>query len=110
MISRNTPLFKIVCGFMVAVFFFATIPHDFLHNEFVAHKDTVDGIHHHEGVSKVHIHCEFLRISLSSTLPAHQVAVSLYETTYAVCFESPVLCSPTQIVSHYFLRGPPNIC
>lgn len=103
-------LYKITCVLMAVIFFFAATPHDFIHNEFVSHKDTVDGIHKHAGVSKVHIHCEFLRISLSSTLPGHQVAVSLHATTYPVCFESLVLFSPFQVVSHYYLRGPPTIC
>jgi hypothetical protein len=95
---------------MVAVFFFAATPHDFIHDEIVAHKDTVDGIHKHAGVSKAHVHCEFLQESLSPSLPGQQPALHFHSSLYNICFPEAVLTAPRQTVHHFFLRGPPAFC
>ncbi|MGH2644455.1 MAG: hypothetical protein ACRDE2_10940 [Chitinophagaceae bacterium] len=99
---------KIAWGFMVAVFFFAVTPHAFT-LEFAAQKQTIDGIHTHPGVSKVHIHSEFLRISLSPTLPGHLVAVRSNFVPLYIHFEAPVIGPPGYFTFHYFLRGPPEM-
>lgn len=92
---------------MVVVFFFAATPHDFIHDELASHKDTVDGIHKHPGVSKIHIHCEFLRESLSPTLPGHAPLLSLDIPGYHLRFEEEAVPAPETFLFHYFLRGPP---
>jgi hypothetical protein len=95
---------------MVATFFFAATPHDFIHDEIASHKDTIDHYHKHPGVSKVHIHCDFLRESLSPSLPGNPAAVHFNISEYNICFEAPVLSSPQHLTFHYFLRGPPVTC
>jgi hypothetical protein len=107
-VKAKTPLlYKIVWGFMAAVFFFAATPHDFIHDELAHHTDTVDGYHKHAGVSTVHIHCEFLRVSLSPTLPGTVQAVVLHQTLHQLRFSEPVFSSPETFTFHYYLRGPP---
>lgn len=95
---------------MVALFFFAATPHDFIHDEIAAHKDTIDGHHKHTGVSKAHIHCEFLQVSLSPSLPGHQPALHLNTSAYNICFRENVPATPFQLPYHSFLRGPPACC
>jgi hypothetical protein len=92
---------------MVAVFFFAATPHDFIHDEIASHKDTVDGVHKHAGVSKVHIHCDFLRVSLSPTLPGHAHIFHAPATAYNICFRQPLSSRAQDFICHFFLRGPP---
>lgn len=108
--GRQTLLNKIVWAFMVAVFFFAATPHDFIHNEIVSHKDTIDGHHKHAGVSKVHVHCEFLQVSLSPSLPGQQPILHFHTSAYNLCFSEQTLAAPHQAVPHFFLRGPPAFC
>lgn len=95
---------------MAAVFFIAATPHDFIHDELATHKDTVDGYHKHTGVSKVHIHCEFLRVSLSPTLPGTWQTAVFHVILHQLRFEEPVFCSPETFTFHYYLRGPPSSC
>lgn len=94
---------------MVMVFFFAATPHDFIHDELAHHKDTVDTVHHHTGVSKIHIHCEFLRESLSPTLPGTQSPVFFHTISRLLSFTEPVFTSPESFFFHYYLRGPPSM-
>ncbi|TAN14942.1 MAG: hypothetical protein EPN37_11050 [Chitinophagaceae bacterium] len=93
---------------MVAVFLFAATPHTFVHNLIEDHRDTVDGIHKHPGISDVHIHCEFLRISLSPTLPGHLPVYHFISKEFPVLFIVPAISLPVHDVFHQFLRGPPE--
>lgn len=95
---------------MVAVFFFAATPHNFIHDEFVPHKDTIDRYHKHAGVSKVHVHCEFLQVSLSPSLPGQQLILHFHTSAYSLCFSQQIFAPPHQTVSHFCLRGPPSFC
>lgn len=95
-------------GVMVAAFFFAATPHDFIHDEIASHKDTVDGVHRHAGVSKVHIHCDFLRVSLSPTLPGHPDIFQAPAAVYNLCLGQPLSSRPQDFICHFFLRGPPH--
>lgn len=94
---------------MVAVFFFAATPHTFVHNVLEDHRDTIDGIHRHPGVSDVHVHCEFLRVSLSPTLPGHPPVYHFVSHEFHIHFLAPVISLTKYYVFHYFLRGPPEI-
>lgn len=110
-VKTQRPLIhKITWALMVAVFFFAATPHDFIHDELATHKDTVDSFHKHPGVSKIHIHCEFLRVSLSPTLPGNQAVVLFHAILHQLRFEEPVFSSPETFIFHYYLRGPPASC
>jgi len=95
---------------MAATFFFAATPHEFIHDELASHKDTIDHYHKHAGVSKVHIHCEFLRVSLSPTLPGHLPIFLIQSTFQYLFFVSPAISVSLSPVSHHFLRGPPHAC
>lgn len=95
---------------MVAVFFFAATPHDFIHDELASHKDTVDGIHKHTGVSVIHIHCEFLQVSLSPTLPGQPHLLSAGVCLKRLWFGEKALPAPETTLLHYRLRGPPESC
>lgn len=95
---------------MLAVFFFAVTPHEFIHDEIASKKDTVDGIHTHPGISKIHIHSEFLRVSLSPTLPGEHVILCLNNPEYNIYFETLTLSAHNYHSFHYFLRGPPSSC
>lgn len=95
---------------MVATFFFAATPHNFIHDELVAHKDTVDPVHKHTGVSKIHIHCEFLQVSLSPTLPGHPSLFLFQSLIQHLLFVSPVIAVSFSRLLPCYLRGPPHTC
>lgn len=95
---------------MVAVFFFATTPHDFIHDEIVSHRDTVDGYHKHAGVSKAHVHCEFLQSSLSPSLPAQPPLFHFQVSLYCPILPESVLSASRPAIPHTSLRGPPAFC
>lgn len=95
---------------MVAVFFFAATPHDFIHDEVVSHSDTIDSFHAHSTVSKIHIHCEFLRESLSPSLPGEQPQYFFAWTARHLQFAECCPTAPVQYVFTLFLRGPPSAC
>ncbi len=94
---------------MVAGFFFATTPHDFIHL-FTGHQDTVD--HYQPGkteLSKVHIHCQFLQVNLASYLATEklhspEVHLPYRELSVPVPAGHPCFLPPTTC-----LRGPPAI-
>lgn len=108
--ARGTLLYKIMWGLMVAVFFFASTPHDFIHDEIAAHKDTVDGYHKHAGVSKAHVHCEFLQVSLSPSLPGQQLVLHFHVPVQGSSLPFEPSAAPSPVVPHAFLRGPPAFC
>jgi len=95
---------------MVATFFFASTPHDFIHDELLSHKDTVDHYHKHAGVSKIHIHCDFLRISLSPTIPGQLVIHYISAAEYNILFVYPAVSITSYFTHYYYLRGPPSSC
>lgn len=109
MTTKRTILHKIAWGFMVAVFFFAATPHTFVHNVLEDHRDTIDGIHKHPGVSDVHIHCEFLRVSLSPTLPGHPPVYHFVSHEFHIHFLAPLISLTKYYFFHYYLRGPPEM-
>jgi len=108
--AKRSLLHKIVGGLMVATFFFATTPHDFVHDELAAHRDTVDYFHKYTGVSKIHIHCDFLRVSLSPTLPGHQALFRFQAPVHYLFFVASLIAISHRYIHHHFLRGPPHIC
>lgn len=93
---------------MVAVFFFAATPHDFIHDEIARHKDTIDGVHKHAGVSRLHIHCDFLRVSLSPTLPGQCPVFHAPAPAYSISLQEPLFTRSQDFICHFFLRGPPR--
>lgn|GEM_PF-6995768 len=95
---------------MVAVFFFAATPRDFVHDEVVSHMDTIDNVHAHPGFSKVHIHCEFLREFLSPSLPGEQPQYFFTWTAQHLLFAASCPIAPVQYLCTLFLRGPPSAC
>ena len=103
---RTTRIFRWGSLFLLAAFVFASTPHDFIH-EFTGHKDTVDVYLGHTAVSIVHIHCEFLRILLSPTLPASAAAVEM-PAVQRLVWQQPVFVPPHLATAVYRQhRGPP---
>ena len=108
--AKRSLIYKIACGLMVATFFFAATPHNFIHDELASHKDTVDHHHKYPEVSNKHTHCEFLQVSLSPSLPGHLATFHYHIAEYNICYEIPVIAAPDHFVFRYFLRGPPETC
>lgn len=103
---KRTFLGKVFALAMMAAFFFAIIPHDFIHG-FTGHQDTRDVYHPFDNISHKHTHCAFLNIAISPYVEGHSPVLPLVP----ISLTTPVIpSSPTPLVIHAFefrLRGPP---
>ncbi|GAA4319323.1 hypothetical protein GCM10023143_32690 [Compostibacter hankyongensis] len=91
---------------VLAVFFFAILPHDFIH-DFAGHRDTVD--HYNTGLSwsRHHIHCDFLKIIIAPYLPGAPQVLPAGYASYAVPVFALALSDMTGAALVSLLRGPP---
>lgn len=102
-----TVIQKILSQILLAVFLFALMPHEFIHDEIARHKDTVDLHHSHDAVSPHHIHCKFLQVVLAPYLAGQVEAVNPVQHAYCVFRETPVTFFGIKRLYYNTLRGPP---
>lgn len=94
---------------MLAIFFFAIMPHEFIHDEIARHKDTVDLHHSHELVSPHHIHCNFLQVVLAPYLPGHIETFQAIEVSFHISSKAALPFFSIETLFHIHLRGPPAL-
>lgn len=106
---RASKLFRWEAILLLAVFVFASTPHDFIH-QFTGHQDTRDVYLGHTAVSVVHIHCEFLRILLSPTVPSAEAALDMPSAKQLVLKPEIRQEAPYHALIYRQHRGPPGDC
>lgn len=97
---------------MFAVFLYGTVPHEYLHDLFAQHSDTIDHTYQKGEFhfSNQHTHCAFLGIAFSNFLAAEHVHYLFEHISYICSWVSPVHQMVALSAVHSFsLRGPPVI-
>ncbi len=99
---------KILSIGMLAVFLFASMPHEFVHDEITGHRDTVDHYHSHTQVSHHHTHCKFLQEVLAPYLPGHFDEPPLCVVDFAILSIAIPAFFSADTLFYNSLRGPPS--
>ncbi len=92
---------------MLVVFFFACMPHEFIHDEISGHKDTIDYHHKHTQVSHHHIHCKFLQEVLAPYVAGNFQKLQVSEISFSVLAKTPLPFFSAERLFYNTLRGPP---
>jgi hypothetical protein len=95
---------------MLAVFLYGTLPHEYLHDIFAGHDDTVDNIYKKGEfhISKSHTHCAFLGITFGTFLSSAKILFYFKTFIHSVIWLTALHSAfPSYSASYYNLRGPP---
>ncbi len=95
---------------MFVVFLYGTLPHEYLHDVFAKHTDTIEGTYKKGEfhIEKHHTHCGFLGITFGSFLFTEKITYLFETITHNTCWLIHVYQAPLVSAFHsYSLRGPP---
>src|SRR5690625_4891397 len=107
--TGHSSIKRFCCWWLLVIFSFAIMPHQFIHDEITQHEDTEDVHHNHTTVSSHHIHCDFLRVVIAPFFKNKHAVQKVFPFHRLILTKTELPSYKVAFFFHFNLRGPPTL-